>query len=77
MDCPLIVIRGTLTGLPLEFTEDSISIYYPTDSGTTDITAIYFAPETKDFYKCRSRDIQLIRKLIQEKPDGSNRGSPL
>ena len=60
----------------MEFTEDSINIYYPTDPGTTDITATYFAPETKDFYKRRARDIQLIRRLIQERPNEPNPWKP-
>ena len=76
MDCPLIVIRGTLTGLPLEFTEKSINIYYPTDPGATGITATYFAPKTKDFYKCRARDIQLIKKLVKEGPNTPNPWNP-
>ena len=66
MDCPLVVIRGRLSGLPLEFEDSDINIYLPTDTGASDITATYFAPNTKDFYKCRPRDLQLLKKFIKQ-----------
>ena len=76
MDCPLVVIRGRLSGLPLEFQESNINIYLPTDTGTSDMTATYFAPNTKDFYKCRPKDIQLMKKLVKVGPGVPNPWNP-